>query len=268
MTSVDCTGARGCDRGCGEDLPENTGRTETADPAQRGGIFRCDTGGPAGDSHDGRRARYQRRAGGSRPSGDASCGTGARGDRTGAAHATNSGCATRSDRTGAATNGSCATGGHRTSAAHATNGRRATDGRRATCGDRTGAANATGSGCATRSDRTGTTQRGAKHCGLEFARQRDRQNERERSALTPDLPLEGCAAGAPVDVGACDAPWQHAATRRCQPLADLCTRVRPRPPSTDQRLTCLEYQRLDFLPAHPEHGGDFLVRVIRELEQN
>jgi len=42
----------------------------------------------------------------------------------------------------------------------------------------------------------------------------------------------------------------------------------PRPPSTDQRLTCLEYQRLDFLFAHPEHGGDFLVRMIRELEEN
>ncbi len=42
----------------------------------------------------------------------------------------------------------------------------------------------------------------------------------------------------------------------------------PRPPSTEQRLTCLEYQRLHLLLAHPEHRGDFFVRVVPELEEN
>lgn len=42
----------------------------------------------------------------------------------------------------------------------------------------------------------------------------------------------------------------------------------PCPASAGQRLTCLEYQCLDFLSAHPEHCGNFLVRVIRELEEN
>jgi hypothetical protein len=84
----------------------------------------------------------------------------------------------------------------------------------------------------------------------------------------PDLPLEGCAARAAIDVGACDAPGQDAATHRRQPLADVCARMLPRAPSTEEPLTCLEYERLDFLSAHPEHSGDFLVRMIRELEQN
>jgi hypothetical protein len=253
LTSVDYTGARGCDRGCGEDLPENPGCTETADPAQRGGILRADTGGSAGDGHDGRRAGYQRGAGGSRGCGDASRGTGARGGRTGAAHATDSRRATCRDRTGAA---------------HATDSRRATNSSGATCSHSAGAAHATSSGCATGSDRAASTQRRAEDRGLELARQRDRQNERERGALTPNLPLEGRAARAAVDVGACDAPGQDAATHRCQPLADLCARMLPRPPSTNEPLTCLEYQRLDFLLSDPEHGGDFLVRVIGELEQN
>jgi hypothetical protein len=42
----------------------------------------------------------------------------------------------------------------------------------------------------------------------------------------------------------------------------------PRPPSAHQRLTRLEYQRLHLLLAHPEHGGDFFVRLIPELEEN
>ena len=111
-------------------------------------------------------------------------------------------------------------------------------------------------------------QRGAKHQGLELACQHHGQNERQGSALTADLPLEGCAAGAAIDVGACDAPGEGAAVRRCQPLPDLCARMLPRPPSTDQRLTCLEYECLDLLFAHPEHGGDFFVRMIPKLEEN
>ena len=109
---------------------------------------------------------------------------------------------------------------------------------------------------------------GAENRGLQLSRQRDRQNERERGPLAPNLPLEGRAAGAAVDVGACDAPGQDAATHRCQPLAAPRARMLPRPPSTDEPFTCLEYQRLDLLLSDPEHGGDFLVRVIGELKQN
>ncbi|HEV3390517.1 MAG TPA: hypothetical protein VG057_15965 [Solirubrobacteraceae bacterium] len=86
--------------------------------------------------------------------------------------------------------------------------------------------------------------------------------------MTPDLPLEGCAARTAIDVGACHAAGQDAAAHRRQSLADLRARMLPRPTSTGQPLAGLEYQRLDFLFAHAEHSGDFVVRVIGELEQN
>ena len=111
-------------------------------------------------------------------------------------------------------------------------------------------------------------QRGAEHQGLEPAGQRHGQDQRQRGALTADLTLEGCAARAAIDVGARNAPGQDSAPRRCQPLADLRARMLPRPPSTHQRLTRLEDQRLHLLLAHPEHGGDFFVRLIPELEEN
>ena len=111
-------------------------------------------------------------------------------------------------------------------------------------------------------------QRGAEHQALELGAQRHGQDQRQRSALTADLSLEGSAVRAAIDVGACNAPWQESALQRCQPLAYLRARIPPRPPSAHQRLTCLEYQRLHLLFAHPEHGGDFFVRLIPELGEN
>ena len=274
---MDCSGAGGRDRGDREDLPENSCRTQPADPAQGGRVLHADTGSSAGDSHNRRRAGDQRGAGGPGAGRDPARGTGARGECASAAHATRGRRATRGDRTGSggATHGGGATRSDRTGAAHATGGRRAARGgcttgsRRAARGScTTGSRRAARGSRTTRGDRAGPTQRGAKHPGLELTRQHHRQNQRQRGALTPDLPLEGCAAGAAVDVGARNTPGQHAAAHRRQPLADLGARVLPRAPPPGQPLARLEYQRLDLLFAHPEHGCDFLVRMIRELEQN
>jgi hypothetical protein len=111
-------------------------------------------------------------------------------------------------------------------------------------------------------------QRGPEHQALELGGERHGQDQRQRSALTADLSLEGSAARTAIYVRAYDAPRQESGLHRRQPLADLGARILPRPPPAHQRLTRLEDQRLDFLFAHPEHGGDFPVRVIPELKEN
>jgi hypothetical protein len=47
----DRTGARGCDRGCGQDLSQNAGGG-AADPAYGGGKVAPDGGGPTGNGHN------------------------------------------------------------------------------------------------------------------------------------------------------------------------------------------------------------------------
>jgi hypothetical protein len=226
----------GRDRGCGEDLGDHTCSTQRTE-SDRGTVHTYGRE-PGGD----RRSRSATDEGGSggagATGGDAARSAGARHDCA-AASASGGGRATHRGRTAAAGPGP---GRDRapSAATHPGAGR----------------------------DHTASTQRRAEHRRLELAGQRHRQNEREGDPLMLDFLLERCAAWAAIDMGARHATRQNPAPQRCEPLADLRARTVPRLATAQKPLAGLEYERLHLLLSDVEHGRDFSVRVIAELEQH
>lgn len=236
-------GAGRCDRGCCEELAENARCAQAADP-DGSGTLRPRNRQP-------RRYRRERRC--TRDHGGAAC-TSAGGDGSGACRGT-AGAAGRSRP------------GRRYGAGAAY----AAGARRSARGEDAGAAYTAGGGRARGRHRAGAgavERPGGQDRGLQLAGQRDRQYERERSALMPNLLLEVCAGRAAVDVCAQHGAGEDPGLRRCQTLADLGAWALPRAPSAHQRFARLKHKRLHLLLAHTQHISDFLLRVISELEKN
>ena len=154
-------------------------------------------------------------------------------------------------------------GGHtgragRPAAAHAPDRQRTTSGdRRATA--RAGAAQRDDAAAADGEAEDRRLQAGGRH---------QRQDHRERRALSAHVALELRAGGTAVDVGAHDAAPRHPPGDGRELLADLGAWRLARRARAQQRLARLEDEGLDLLPAHAEDGRDLLVGLVAELEED
>lgn len=236
-------GDRG-DRGCGEELGHHTRRGE---PTDADGLA---------DRREPRRGRHHGCA-----RGHGTCPSARDPARRHGGH--------RAGATSQAAHGRGATNGR-----HSAHGRRPTDGRAAATGARgRGAAASAGRDRAAASTTGGRHGAAAMEYGPEDRRlepdgERHRQDEGEGRALVADLALEGLAAGTTIDMGAQKAARRDAPLHHRELLADIAARMLPGGPAPHQRLARLEDERLDLLGPDSQHGGDVLLRVVSELEED
>lgn len=103
---------------------------------------------------------------------------------------------------------------------------------------------------------------------LELYGQPRRKNQCERIPLASYFDFKGSTTRAAIDMRAGEAPRQNLAADGCHVLADLGAGVIASPPSAHERLTRLEYQRLDLLAVDVQHLSNLVVRVIPQLKQD